>query len=75
MLLTMASVSKPAFAAAGGLHYPRCCKIVRQKWRIRASSAAPGVDLKTLESAISKKDSNAVKEALDQLNEIGWAKR
>ncbi|KAI9113957.1 hypothetical protein K1719_015208 [Acacia pycnantha] len=42
-------------------------------WRIRASSAAPGVDLNTLESAISQKDSNAVKGALDQLSEVGWA--
>ncbi|XP_065874992.1 uncharacterized protein [Euphorbia lathyris] len=46
--------------------------------RIRASSsssAAPGVHLNTLQSAIDKKDSNAVKEALDQLREEGWAKR
>ncbi|XP_025689751.1 uncharacterized protein [Arachis hypogaea] len=41
----------------------------------RASSAAPGVDLNTLQSAITKKDSNAVKEALDQLSEVGWAKK
>ncbi|OMP02541.1 hypothetical protein COLO4_11014 [Corchorus olitorius] len=51
----------------------------RKELRIRASSsssAAPGVvDLKTLESAISKKDSDAVKEALDQLSEVGWAKK
>lgn len=41
-----------------------------------SSSAATGsFDLKTLESAIAKKDSNAVKEALDQLSEVGWAKR
>ncbi|XP_009785171.1 uncharacterized protein LOC107771755 [Nicotiana tabacum] len=50
------------------------------KWsfRIRASSssaAAPGVDLSTLQTAISKKDSNAVKEALDQLVEVGWARK
>ncbi|KAL5751811.1 hypothetical protein ACOSQ2_022318 [Xanthoceras sorbifolium] len=46
--------------------------------KIKASSssaAAPGVDLKTLQSAIAKKDSNAVKEALDQLREVGWAKK
>ncbi|KAK8652760.1 hypothetical protein V6N13_126785 [Hibiscus sabdariffa] len=47
--------------------------------QIRASSsssaAAPDVDLNTLESAISKKDSDAVKEALDQLSQIGWAKK
>ncbi|CAK9147654.1 unnamed protein product [Ilex paraguariensis] len=46
-----------------------------KKWRIKASSAAPGVDLSSLDSAIAKKDSNAVKEALDQLSEVGWAKK
>ncbi|ESW31752.1 hypothetical protein PHAVU_002G264700 [Phaseolus vulgaris] len=45
------------------------------KWTTRASSAAPGIDLNTLQSAISKKDSDAVKEALDQLGEVGWAKK
>ncbi|OMP11673.1 hypothetical protein CCACVL1_00356 [Corchorus capsularis] len=58
----------------------KCFKLnPRKELRIRASSssssAAPGVDLKTLESAISKKDSDAVKEALDQLSEVGWAKK
>ncbi|CAL9041143.1 unnamed protein product [Musa banksii] len=48
---------------------------VLKKWRIGASSAAPGVDLKPLETAIAKKDSVAVKEILDQLNQIGWAKK
>ncbi|XP_008784603.1 uncharacterized protein LOC103703506 isoform X1 [Phoenix dactylifera] len=48
---------------------------VVKKWRIGASSAAPGVDLKALEAAIAKKDSNAVKEILDQLSQIGWAKK
>lgn len=47
--------------------------------RIRASSSSSAAtgsfDLQTLESAIAKKDSNAVKEALDQLREVGWAKR
>ncbi|XP_052191400.1 uncharacterized protein LOC127800684 [Diospyros lotus] len=46
-----------------------------RKWQIRASSAAPGVDFTTLESAIAKKDSEAVKEALDRLSEVGWAKK
>ncbi|KAF5458064.1 hypothetical protein F2P56_022127 [Juglans regia] len=73
MSLTMASLSKPATSEL--FLYPKCSKFIRQKFRIRASSAAPGVDLKTLESAIAKKDSTAVKEALDQLNEVGWAKR
>ncbi|KAJ4842102.1 hypothetical protein Tsubulata_032319 [Turnera subulata] len=54
-------------------HHHHC----HHKLRIRASSAAaPGtVDLKTLESALSKKDSEAVKEALNQLSEAGWAKK
>ncbi|XP_004504022.1 uncharacterized protein [Cicer arietinum] len=56
-------------------HHQRFFNINFQKWTTRASSAAPGVDLNTLDSAIAKKDSNAVKEALDQLNEIGWAKK
>ncbi|XP_007048114.2 PREDICTED: uncharacterized protein LOC18611673 [Theobroma cacao] len=50
----------------------------RRDLQVRASSsssAAPDVDLKTLESAISEKDSDAVKEALDQLSEVGWAKK
>ncbi|KAH7850878.1 hypothetical protein Vadar_004119 [Vaccinium darrowii] len=51
------------------------CFASPRKWRIRASSAAPGIDLTTLESAIAKKDSDAVKEALDQLTEVGWAKK
>ncbi|XP_027365259.1 uncharacterized protein LOC113872144 [Abrus precatorius] len=56
-------------------HHQRCFNINLSKLTIRASSAAPRVDLKTLESAIAKKDSNDVKEALDQLSEIGWAKK
>ncbi|KAG2410552.1 uncharacterized protein HKW66_Vig0012170 [Vigna angularis] len=57
-------------------HYQhqRCFKINLPKWT-RASSAAPGVDLNTLQSAISKKDSDSVKEALNQLGEVGWAKK
>ncbi|XP_043687550.1 uncharacterized protein LOC122638764 isoform X1 [Telopea speciosissima] len=47
----------------------------QKKWRIKASSAAPGVDLKSLEAAIAKNDSDAVKVVLDQLNEVGWAKK
>ncbi|XP_038900620.1 uncharacterized protein LOC120087791 isoform X2 [Benincasa hispida] len=49
--------------------------IIPHQWRIRASSAASTVDLTALQSAIDKKDSNAVKEALDQLRELGWAKK
>ncbi|CAN7059868.1 hypothetical protein IGI04_015886 [Brassica rapa subsp. trilocularis] len=40
-----------------------------------SASASPGVDLSTLESAINKKDSSGVKEALDRLGEEGWAKK
>ncbi|KAJ4812832.1 Heat-inducible transcription repressor HrcA [Rhynchospora pubera] len=46
-----------------------------RKWRIGASSAAPGIDLKPLEAAIEKKDGEAVKESLDQLRELGWANK
>ncbi|KAM5577458.1 hypothetical protein ABKV19_008018 [Rosa sericea] len=72
---TMISLSNPASGVASDFHHQQC-----PKWRVRASStsssaAAPGVDLKTLESAIEKKDSGAVKEALDQLREAGWAKK
>ncbi|KZV25981.1 hypothetical protein F511_08926 [Dorcoceras hygrometricum] len=44
-------------------------------WVQASSSAAPGIDISKLESAIAKKDSDEVKKALDQLSEIGWAKR
>ncbi|KAJ0260503.1 hypothetical protein HA466_0066970 [Hirschfeldia incana] len=40
-----------------------------------SSSASPGVDWSILESAINKKDSSGVKEALDRLSEEGWAKK
>ncbi|XP_074565762.1 uncharacterized protein LOC141822223 [Curcuma longa] len=50
---------------------------VLKKWRAGASSpAVPAeVDLTPLEAAIAKKDSKAVKETLDQLSQIGWAKK
>ncbi|EOA29366.1 hypothetical protein CARUB_v10025652mg [Capsella rubella] len=38
-------------------------------------TASSGFDFSTLESAINKKDSNGVKEALDKLSEEGWAKK
>ncbi|TKW06868.1 hypothetical protein SEVIR_7G268850v4 [Setaria viridis] len=49
----------------------------RRCWRAAAasSSAASGVDLKALQAAIDKKSSDDVKQALDQLRELGWAKR
>ncbi|CAL9001254.1 unnamed protein product [Prunus brigantina] len=64
------SLSKPASSSSSSsTHFHR-------QFRTRASSsAAPGVDLNTLQSAIAKKDSSAVKEALDQLSEVGWAKK
>lgn len=40
-----------------------------------SSAASPAVDFSSLESGLAKKDSDAVKEALDRLSEIGWAKR
>uniref|UniRef100_A0A7N0U1R3 Uncharacterized protein n=1 Tax=Kalanchoe fedtschenkoi TaxID=63787 RepID=A0A7N0U1R3_KALFE len=46
-----------------------------KKCWVRASYAAPDVDLKSLEFAIDRKDSDAVKDALDQLQQIGWAKK
>eukprot|EP00262_Sarcandra_glabra_P022052 TRINITY_DN957_c0_g1_i3.p1 TRINITY_DN957_c0_g1~~TRINITY_DN957_c0_g1_i3.p1 ORF type:complete len:334 (-),score=74.58 TRINITY_DN957_c0_g1_i3:70-1044(-) len=71
-LTSLASLSNPSFSP---FEYHLRISINQKKFRIRASSAAPGVDLKTLEAAIAKKDSNAVKETLDQLNEVGWAKK
>ncbi|KAD5960600.1 hypothetical protein E3N88_12072 [Mikania micrantha] len=47
-----------------------------RNWGIRSSSAAPpNVDFTSLESAVAKKDSDAVKEALNQLSESGWARK
>ncbi|KAL1569581.1 hypothetical protein AAHA92_01044 [Salvia divinorum] len=46
------------------------------RFLVRASSStAPGIDFSTLESAVAKKDSDGVREALDQLREVGWAKK
>ncbi|KAB2617352.1 hypothetical protein D8674_013221 [Pyrus ussuriensis x Pyrus communis] len=57
-------------SSSSDFHRPR-------QLRIGASSSAvpSGVELNTLQSAIAKKDSSAVKQALDQLSEIGWAKK
>ncbi|KAK7318538.1 hypothetical protein RJT34_03241 [Clitoria ternatea] len=68
--MAYSSLSKPCY-----YYHQRCFKINLQRSTTRSSSAAPGVDLNTLQSAIAKKDSNAVKEALDQLSEVGWAKK
>ncbi|KAM0871807.1 hypothetical protein ACQ4PT_039141 [Festuca glaucescens] len=56
---------------AGGQRY-------RSNWRVASASssaAASRVDLKALGSAIDKNDSEEAKQALDQLKELGWAKR
>ncbi|XP_031277903.1 uncharacterized protein LOC116136334 isoform X3 [Pistacia vera] len=68
-------LSKPATLTA--LHHQCKYKNSFKLPQIKASSfsAAPGVDLNTLQSSVRKKDSNAVKEALDQLSEEGWAKK
>ncbi|SPT20550.1 unnamed protein product [Triticum aestivum] len=50
----------------------------RRGWRVAvasSSAAASGVDLKALGAAIDKKDSQEARQALDQLKEVGWAKR
>ncbi|XP_057970754.1 uncharacterized protein LOC131159685 [Malania oleifera] len=65
-------LSQPVFIS---IHYHQKFSQKPKKWPIRAGPAAPGVDLKTLESAIAKKDSEAAKEALDQLREVGWSKK
>ncbi|KAK8931036.1 hypothetical protein KSP39_PZI016590 [Platanthera zijinensis] len=46
-----------------------------KKWRTGASSSAQGVVLEALQLAIAKKDSDAVKDALNQLNGVGWARK
>ncbi|KAL6651941.1 hypothetical protein ACP70R_010866 [Stipagrostis hirtigluma subsp. patula] len=67
MAIVAALVAPTASSAAPGRR--------RRRAAAASSSAAPGVDLKALQSAIDKKDSNDVKQALDQLRELGWAKR
>ncbi|KAM7513682.1 hypothetical protein LguiA_003817 [Lonicera macranthoides] len=62
------SLSKPTIQFSFHHNHSRKCQI-------RASSAAANVNLTSLESAIAQKNSDAVKEALDQLSEAGWAKR
>ncbi|CAO2828248.1 unnamed protein product [Amaranthus hypochondriacus] len=58
--------------------------IIVSRWKKRltlitsstsSANALTTVDFNPLQSALEKKDSDAVKEALDQLSEIGWAKR
>ncbi|TVU16292.1 hypothetical protein EJB05_39846 [Eragrostis curvula] len=65
-------------AIVAALFAPTASTAVQQRrWRAAAasSSAASSVDLKALQSAIDKKSSDDVKQALDQLRELGWAKR
>ncbi|KAJ3677339.1 hypothetical protein LUZ60_003063 [Juncus effusus] len=55
-----------------------CRSDLGRNWRVGASSSAAsetGIDLKPLESAIDKKDSDGVKESLNQLRELGWANK
>lgn len=68
--------TKPTAQLILEYHREYCCSCTR-KWGIRASSssAAPNIDFTSLDSAIAKKDSDAVREALDQLREVGWAKQ
>ncbi|CAM8930995.1 unnamed protein product [Rhodiola kirilowii] len=68
------SFSNQAVACFRFVHHKNIIESPK-KWRIKTSYAAPDVDLRPLESAIEKKDSDAVKEALDQLRDIGWAKK
>ncbi|XP_031492756.1 uncharacterized protein LOC116259204 isoform X2 [Nymphaea colorata] len=44
--------------------------------RVRATlTSVQEIDLKALETAIQSKNTDAVRSALDQLNEVGWAKK
>ncbi|KAL7192546.1 hypothetical protein ACSBR2_024381 [Camellia fascicularis] len=72
--LSSASLYVPSTSSSSSTHLNLAFEL--RKWRIRASSAASsGVQFTTLESAIAEKDSDAVKEALDQLSEVGWANK
>ncbi|CAL5326831.1 unnamed protein product [Camellia sinensis] len=72
--LSSASLYVPSTTSSSSAHLNLAFEL--RKWRIRASSAASsGVQFTTLESAIAEKDSDAVKEALDQLSEVGWANK
>ncbi|OIW18200.1 hypothetical protein TanjilG_31320 [Lupinus angustifolius] len=75
----MPFISLPKPLSNHYIHHNLCFNTNLPKWKTTttraSSSAAPGVDLNTLQSAIDKKDSSAVKEALNQLNEVGWAKQ
>lgn len=72
----MSSISVSLFGSLAQSRYRYPPQTVSRNWGIRSSSAAlPNVDFTSLESAIAKKDSDAVKEALNQLSEIGWAKK
>ncbi|WOG92111.1 hypothetical protein DCAR_0311370 [Daucus carota subsp. sativus] len=68
----MASLYFPIVGACMSQSYPKRTLI---KAAAASSSAPPNVDLTPLDSAIAQKDSDAVKEALDQLREAGWAKQ
>ncbi|KAH7683550.1 FtsH protease domain-like protein [Dioscorea alata] len=77
MVLSIAAVLVPLFGnpSLSPLECHLKSSEIQRKWRIGASSAVPGLDLTSLEAAIAKKDSDAVKETLDQLSQVGWAKK
>ncbi|CAN6477855.1 unnamed protein product [Victoria cruziana] len=65
--------------ARSPLVYPAnrgCIPNSRIPGRIRATlTPTQEIDLKTLETAIQSKNTDAIRSALDQLNEAGWAKK
>ncbi|KAK1315197.1 hypothetical protein QJS10_CPA06g00571 [Acorus calamus] len=71
----MASLSNLPFSVISPHTHPTGIIESSKKWRIRSSSAASDVDFKSLQTAIAQKDTEAIKEALNQLNQIGWAKK
>eukprot|EP01018_Ginkgo_biloba_P038331 Gb_05471 [translate_table: standard] len=49
--------------------------LVRAAAAGESTSSSVATDLKALEAAIAAKDGDAVKEALDHLNQVGWAQK
>ncbi|XP_010531414.1 PREDICTED: uncharacterized protein LOC104807722 [Tarenaya hassleriana] len=87
--LSVASVSSSCFTPFSSFHRRYSFKGTQWSFRFHSrylpfpsaasasssSPAAPGIDFTSLDSAINKKDSDGVKEALDRLSEAGWAKK
>ncbi|KAK6922922.1 hypothetical protein RJ641_011226 [Dillenia turbinata] len=73
------SLSKPLnFGSEHQNRFQNPRKWHRSIFASSSSPAAPSVDFNALETAIAKllqKDSDAVKESLDKLSELGWAKK